>query len=66
MKFANTNSNPSTDTGKAQSVTIGDITISQFCDGSVWCVFSLVRTPILVSSEHLFSSGPNASNPFTF
>ncbi|QCR60820.1 hypothetical protein FD644_10780 [Serratia fonticola] len=36
MIFGKTSSNPSTDTGKAQSVTIGDITISQFCDGSVW------------------------------
>lgn len=36
MIFEKTSSNPSTDTGKAQSVTIGDITISQFCDGSVW------------------------------
>lgn len=36
MKFGKTSSNPSTDSGTAQSVTIGDITISQFCDGSLW------------------------------
>lgn len=36
MKFGKTNSNPSTETGVAQSVTIGDITISQFGDGALW------------------------------
>lgn len=36
MKFGKTNCNPSTDNGEANSVTIGDITISQFGDGGLW------------------------------
>lgn len=36
MKFGTTNANPSNDSGTAQSVTIGDITISQFGDGHLW------------------------------
>ncbi|WP_213132383.1 hypothetical protein [Citrobacter sp. FP75] len=36
MKFGKTKCNPSTDNGEANSVTIGNITISQFGDGGVW------------------------------
>lgn len=36
MKFGKTKCNPSTNDGQANSVTIGNITISQFGDGSVW------------------------------
>ncbi|TDX14604.1 hypothetical protein EDF88_3921 [Buttiauxella sp. BIGb0552] len=36
MKFGKTKSNPGTDSGEATSVTIGEFTISQFGDGSVW------------------------------
>ncbi|MCR6026798.1 hypothetical protein HLI26_07360 [Salmonella enterica subsp. enterica] len=36
MKVGKTKCNPSTNDGQANSVTIGNITISQFGDGSVW------------------------------
>jgi len=36
MKFGKTNSNPSVDSGLADSVTIGQFTISQFSDGVLW------------------------------
>ncbi|EFE7247425.1 hypothetical protein F9V24_11660 [Escherichia coli] len=36
MKFGKTKCNPSTDNGEANSVTIGNITISQFGEGGVW------------------------------
>lgn len=36
MKFGKTDCNPGTDSGKAASVTIGEFTISQFGDDSVW------------------------------
>jgi hypothetical protein len=36
MRFGKTKCNPGTDTGEANSVTIGEFTISQFGDGSVW------------------------------
>ena len=36
MEFGKTKCNPSTNDGVANSVTFGDITISQFCDGSLW------------------------------
>lgn len=36
MKFGKTECNPSTENGKADAVTIGDFTISNFGDGQVW------------------------------
>ncbi|MRT14964.1 hypothetical protein GJV07_22055 [Enterobacteriaceae bacterium RIT711] len=36
MKFGKTKCNPTTDSGEASSVTIGEFTISQFGDGGVW------------------------------
>lgn len=36
MKFGKTKCNPSKDNGETNSVTIGDFTISQFSDGTLW------------------------------
>jgi hypothetical protein len=36
MRFCKTECNPSIDSGKADAVTIGDFTISNFGDGQVW------------------------------
>jgi len=36
MKIGTTNANPSKDSGVANSVTIGEFTISQFGDGGLW------------------------------
>ena len=36
MKFGKTKCNPSKNDGVADSVTIGDITISQFDEGGLW------------------------------
>jgi len=36
MKIGTTNANPSINSGVANSVTIGDFTISQFGDGTLW------------------------------
>ena len=36
MKVGKTTCNPSTDSGEARSVTIGEFTISQFGDGTLW------------------------------
>ncbi|TCD25021.1 hypothetical protein E0D81_04850 [Lelliottia amnigena] len=36
MKFSKSDTNPSANSTDSDSVTIGDITISQFGDGGVW------------------------------
>lgn len=36
MRFHKTGCNPSTNSGIAEAVTIGDFTISNFGDGQVW------------------------------
>ncbi|PSH23561.1 hypothetical protein B7R74_02690 [Yersinia pseudotuberculosis] len=36
MEVGKTTCNPSTDSGEARSVTIGEFTISQFGDGTLW------------------------------
>lgn len=36
MKVGKTKCNPPSDSGEQHSVTIGEFTISQFCDGTLW------------------------------
>ncbi|AGQ30544.1 hypothetical protein [Serratia liquefaciens] len=53
MKFGKTNTNPSVDSGKSQSVTIGDITISPFSDGVLWMESESAGDAMSVSEEKL-------------